>query len=53
MVELLHALAWAVEVSDAARARVSKNSEIRNFKVSLQNYFQGRDQISTSGCTIA
>jgi len=30
MVELLQALAWAVIVDDAARARVSKNIDMRN-----------------------
>jgi hypothetical protein len=32
MVKLLHA-AWAVKVDDAARARVSRKSEMRDFIV--------------------
>jgi len=32
-VELLQTPAWAVKVDDAARARVSTNSEMRNFKL--------------------
>src|SRR3981081_1294907 len=31
MVELLQALAWAVELDDAARTRVSRKNETRNF----------------------
>src|SRR6266567_4328484 len=33
MVKLLQAMAWAVKVDDAARARVSRNSEMRDFMV--------------------
>ena len=33
MVELLQALAWAVKVDDAARARASRKSEMRDFIV--------------------
>jgi hypothetical protein len=33
MVILLQSLAWAAKVDDAARARVSKISEMRNFIV--------------------
>jgi hypothetical protein len=59
MVELLHGLACAAKVDDAAKARVSKNSEIRNFKfppifgASANLCDWSRDQISASGCTIA
>jgi hypothetical protein len=33
MVKLLQALAWAVKVDDAARARVNRKSEMRDFIV--------------------
>jgi hypothetical protein len=59
-VELLQALAWAVKVDDAARARVSKNSERRNFIGPpdfvlrlIQGFDAGHRLNPTSGCTIA
>jgi hypothetical protein len=33
IVKLLQALAWAVKVDDAARARVNRNSKMRDFMV--------------------
>jgi hypothetical protein len=33
MVKLLQALAWAVKVDDAAKARVNNKSEMRDFMV--------------------
>ena len=38
MVKLLEALAWAVKVDDAARARASRKSEMRNFMLSPDSY---------------
>jgi hypothetical protein len=36
-------LAWAAKVDDAARARVSKNSDMRNFIVVLKGFFLSSD----------
>src|SRR5216684_2093339 len=60
MVKLLQAMAWAVKVDDAARARVSSNSEMRDFMVppyflSASSNLDALDQMLNppSGCTIA